>query len=138
MRKLLSLVALCCAMALAFGGFAPRASAAQLPTGLLALKTDRVGAVQDVRYRCWWRDGCGNSFLVSIDGSDPIEMSTGNYKRWHWVPVGPLFKLSAGVHTLKIANSEDGAKLDAVFLTSNIGRVPVGRIEQLTPQALVR
>ena len=62
MRKLLSLVALCCAMALAFGGFAPRASAAQLPTGLLALKTDRVGAVQDVRYRCWWRDGyrrCG-------------------------------------------------------------------------------
>ncbi len=75
---------------------------------------------------------------IIIDGSDPIEMSTGNYKRWHWVPVGPLFKLSAGVHTLKIANSEDGAKLDAVFLTSNIGRVPVGRIEQLTPQALVR
>jgi hypothetical protein len=62
MRKLLSLVALCCAMALAVGGFAPRASAAQLPAGLLALKTDKIGSVQEVRYRCWWRHGyrhCG-------------------------------------------------------------------------------
>ena len=45
MRKLLSLAALCCAVALAVGGFAPRASAAQLPAGVLALTTDKIGSV---------------------------------------------------------------------------------------------
>jgi len=65
MRKLLSLIALCGAMALVAVGYAPRASAMQLPSGHLALKTDRVGAVQDIRYRCWWRNGyrrCGYGY----------------------------------------------------------------------------
>ncbi|HVJ78596.1 MAG TPA: hypothetical protein VM620_12250 [Hyphomicrobium sp.] len=65
MRRLLSRVALWCAMALAFGAFAPRADAAQLSTGVLALKNGQTDAmvVQKARYRCWWRHGyrhCGN------------------------------------------------------------------------------
>lgn len=62
MRKLFSLMAICCAMAAAFGVFAPRASAAQLPNGVLALKVDQAAVVQKARYRCWWRHGyrhCG-------------------------------------------------------------------------------
>lgn len=85
MRKLLSLVALCCAMALAFGGFAPRASAAQLPTGLLALKTDRVGAVQDVRYRCWWRDGYRRCGYVGHRGwRQHHRWNRGSWRHRHW------------------------------------------------------
>ena len=64
MKKLLSFLALSCAMVLAFGAFAPRASAAALPTGVVTLKADQTGVVQEARYRCWWRNGyrhCGYS-----------------------------------------------------------------------------
>lgn len=62
MKKLLSFFALSCAMVLAFGAFAPRASAAALPTGVVTLKAEQTGVVQEARYRCWWRNGyrhCG-------------------------------------------------------------------------------
>jgi hypothetical protein len=71
MKKLYSLIAVCCAMAAAFGVFAPRASAAQLPSGVLALKVDQAAVVQKARYRCWWRNGyrhCGY----------------GHHRRWWW------------------------------------------------------
>ena len=62
MRKLLSLIALSCAMAIAFGAYAPRASAAVLTTGVAALSGEQTSSVQKAYYRCWWRDGyrqCG-------------------------------------------------------------------------------
>ncbi len=62
MRKLLSFIALSCAMALAFGAYAPGARAAALTNGVLALKADQPGLVEKTRYRCWWRHGyrhCG-------------------------------------------------------------------------------
>lgn len=63
MRKLLSLIALSFAMAIAFGVNAPRANAAVLTTNILTLKADQPAAgVQQARYRCWWRHGyrhCG-------------------------------------------------------------------------------
>jgi hypothetical protein len=62
MRKLLSLVALSCVMAVAFGAFAPRANATLLPSGVVTLKVEQADAVQKAYYGCWWRDGyrhCG-------------------------------------------------------------------------------
>jgi hypothetical protein len=65
MRKLLSIIALCCAMALAFGAYAPSARAGALTSGVLALKGDQANLVEKARYRCWWRHGyrrCGYSY----------------------------------------------------------------------------
>ncbi|MBY0561382.1 hypothetical protein [Hyphomicrobium sp.] len=62
MRKLLSLIALSCAMAIAFGANAPQARAAILTTNISALKAEQSATVQQARYRCWWRNGyrhCG-------------------------------------------------------------------------------
>jgi hypothetical protein len=62
MRKLLSLIALSCAIAMAFGAYAPGARAAALTTGVLALKVEQPATVQKAYYRCWWRNGyrhCG-------------------------------------------------------------------------------
>jgi hypothetical protein len=65
MRKLLSIIALSCAMALAFGAYAPGARAAALTNGVLALRVDQPSLVEKARYRCWWRHGyrhCGYSY----------------------------------------------------------------------------
>lgn len=62
MRKLLSIIALSCAMALAFGAYAPGARAGVLTNGVLALKGDQTNLIEQARYRCWWRHGyrhCG-------------------------------------------------------------------------------
>ncbi len=50
MRKLLSLIALSCAIAMAFGAYAPGARAAALTTGVLALKVEQPAAVQKAYY----------------------------------------------------------------------------------------
>jgi hypothetical protein len=62
MRKLLSIIALSCVMAMAFGAYAPGARAGALTSGVLALKVDQANLVEKARYRCWWRHGyrhCG-------------------------------------------------------------------------------
>jgi hypothetical protein len=62
MRKWLSLIALCCAMSIGFGLYAPGARAAQLTTNILALKRSPPGVVEKTMYRCWWHNGyrrCG-------------------------------------------------------------------------------
>ncbi|MFA5956003.1 hypothetical protein [Hyphomicrobium sp.] len=62
MRKLLSLIALSCAMAMAFGVYAPGARAGALTNSVLALKADQGNLIEKARYRCWWRNGyrrCG-------------------------------------------------------------------------------
>ncbi len=51
MKKLLSLIALTFAMALAVGGFAPQARAAAVPAGVATLKDGESGVVQ--KARCW-------------------------------------------------------------------------------------
>jgi hypothetical protein len=62
MRKLLSIIVLSCAMALAFGAYGPGARAGALTNGVLALKADQTNLVEQARYRCWWHNGyrhCG-------------------------------------------------------------------------------
>jgi hypothetical protein len=61
MKKWLSLIALCCAMAVGFA-YAPAARAEALTTGILALKSKQESVAEKARYRCWWHHGyrrCG-------------------------------------------------------------------------------
>lgn len=94
---------------------------------VISLNVGQEGTYQ-LWARCWWADGCGNSFLVSVDGGERTTVSGGNYKRWYWVR-GPRIRLSAGKHTLAVHNSEDGARMDQLFLTSDFGRIPVGKMK---------
>ena len=83
--------------------------------------------------RAWWDDECGNSLTLSIDdgrdfsfGQDPT------YKTWHWIRSTPRLKqlkLTAGKHTLKIKNREDGIKLDQVLFTKSKRYVPIGTVQ---------
>lgn len=102
---------------------------------VLTLNVAQAGTYQ-LYARCWWMDGCGNSFYLTFDGNDRMTLSDGDYKRWHWVR-GPRVHLTAGKHTLKIANAEDGARMDQIFLTSDFRRIPVGK-EKVTPGALIK
>jgi hypothetical protein len=80
--------------------------------------------------RVWWLDGCGNSVGVSIDGAKEFTLGQdATYKKWHWVPVKARLsqlQLSAGEHSLKISNREDGVAIDQILLTRNKRYVPVG------------
>jgi hypothetical protein len=72
MRKLLSLVALSCAVMVAAGVFATRANATPLPSGVMTLKVEQSDAVQKAYYggyrhhRHWrhygWRHGYGRHY----------------------------------------------------------------------------
>lgn len=78
--------------------------------------------------RTYWKDGCGNSVGVQIDEYSPAILGQdGTYNHWHWVEAkGAKFKLSAGKHTLKLLNREDGIMVDQVFLTQDDEYVPEG------------
>lgn len=106
---------------------------------IIKFKVAKEGSYQ-LWGRAWWMDGCGNSFHMIVDGGPKNTISDGSYKRWHWVR-GPKVHLTAGAHELKIANSEDGARLDQVFITPALSadkeRVPVGK-EKATPEAWVK
>ena len=121
-------------------GANPKAEEGKPPPKLTGECTLTFKVPQDGTYslwaRAWWLDGCGNSFAVSVDGGDRATISSGNYKRWHWVR-GPKLRLTAGTHTLVLHNTEDGARLDQIFLTSDPARIPVGK-EKATPAALVK
>jgi hypothetical protein len=68
-----------------------------------------------------------DSFWVKMDNGSPIKWNgipLGS--AWHWVQVkadgasaASQFSLGTGLHTLKIAYREDGAKLDELIITSN-------------------
>lgn len=92
-------------------------------------------------YRLWvranWYDSCGDSFFVVVDdGPQSWVGEDGTYQKWHWVK-GKTYQLSAGVHTIRFQNREDGAKLDQFLLTNDLRYVPT-RIEAETPGYIVR
>ena len=77
-------------------------------------------------YRVRWRDGCGNSFAVGIDGARPVLVGNdGTYQSWHWVK-GPTANVAAGPHALVLQPREDGIWLDQILVTSQTGLRPVG------------
>jgi hypothetical protein len=96
--------------------------------------TYKINISQNGTYTIWlranWYDSCGNSFFVIIDNKPAVYIESSTYLVWHWVK-GPSLSLSAGSHTIKIQNREDGAKLDQFLLINNSRYVPT-RIERAT------
>ncbi|MFP4248619.1 MAG: hypothetical protein ACLFU7_03105 [Armatimonadota bacterium] len=86
--------------------------------------------------RTWWYDSCGNSFFVIVDDKPSVYIEGPTYQTWHWVK-GPKLTLSAGEHTIRIQNREDGARLDQFMLINNTQYVPT-RIESRTSQYIVK
>lgn len=96
-------------------------------------------------YQFWarakWYDACGNSFFVLLDSTrvNPKTpyVTDQTFRKWHWV-AGPTMRLSAGVHTIRIQNREDGAQLDQWLLTTRPKKhwVPV-RPQTETKDAIV-
>jgi hypothetical protein len=73
--------------------------------------------------RCWFVDNKGKSFYVLVD-SDQVTSKTptvtgATMKSWRWV-AGPVVKLDAGSHTIRIQYKEDGAKMDEWVLTTTL------------------
>lgn len=100
------------------------------------IKIPRTG-----RYQLWarthWHDDCGNSFFVVVDGTLKSWIGEdGTVQKWHWVK-GKAYQLSAGIHTFKFQNREDGAKLDQFLLTTDRRYVPT-RPETETSQYVIR
>lgn len=86
--------------------------------------------------RTWWYDSCGNSFFVIVDNKPAVAIEDPTYQTWHWVK-GPKLQLSAGQHTIRIQNREDGARMDQFMLINNTQYVPT-RIESRTAQYIVK
>jgi len=106
------------------------------PKGTLALTFSvPKDGVYYIHPRTWWKDGCGNSLGMSVDGAPPMLVSDGTYETWHWIKLNPddfksdaprPFKLTKGEHTLTFSNREDDVKLDQVYVTSDPDDRPAG------------
>lgn len=87
--------------------------------------------------RVQWYDRYGNSFFLKIDSHPAMVFGNGvPYQRWHWAR-GVRLNLRAGVHTFRIQNREDGAKLDQFLLTTDTRYVPT-RAEKETSEYVIR
>lgn len=86
--------------------------------------------------RTWWYDACGNSFFVIVDNNPSVYVEDPTYQTWHWVK-GPRLTLSAGTHTIRVQNREDGARMDQFMLINNTQYVPT-RVESRTSQYIVK
>ncbi len=75
--------------------------------------------------RRWWQDGCGNSFFLSVDGGSPQTIQDATYQVWKWTKATQAYSLSAGVHTFKLQNREDGARCDQILITNDARFSPV-------------
>ena len=90
------------------------------------------------KYRLWarvyWLDGCGNSFGVVMNNGPMITLGDdGTHKSWQWVNIkgkDGQFRLTKGEHTLEFRNTEDGASLDQILLTTDLD-------EQAQPQGIL-
>ena len=77
--------------------------------------------------RCYWANGCGNSILASVNGSDgKILGEDGTYDSWHWVGGRARVKLKAGKNTLVLKNRETGVRVDQFFLSQDSDYTPQG------------
>ncbi len=90
-------------------------------------------------YLIWGRvisnNGEDDSFFVSVDNSASLLWDTerGGTETWVWDRISnrggadpALFTLNAGTHTLRIAQREDGTKLDKLLITDDLGFIPTG------------
>jgi len=67
-----------------------------------------------------WGHSCADSFKVGIDDGKWEDFRTdSNYGIWEWAsPRTRRFHLEKGTHTLRVANREDGFRVDRFLLTT--------------------
>ena len=84
--------------------------------------------------RVWWIDACGNSFGLAVDSGPQATIGEdGTYNCWQWLCLkgdDGVFRLTKGRHTIEFRNTEDGARLDQIYLTTNLD-------EQAPPQGIL-
>lgn len=61
--------------------------------------------------RVWWRDGCGNSIAFETGDATAV-LASDTYGRWHLLTSPRVLDLKEGVQTFRLANLEDGVKVD--------------------------
>lgn len=66
----------------------------------------------------WWCCSCGDSFRYALDDGPLLDfISDSNYQVWEWAHTrNGRVRLTKGVHTLVIANREDGFRVDRFLL----------------------
>jgi hypothetical protein len=68
---------------------------------------------------CSWLDDKGNSLFLQVDnGAEVAFGNDGDMSRWHQVRAPEPLKLSAGKHTIRLINREDGARVRRMLLTN--------------------
>jgi len=87
--------------------------------------------------RTWWYDACGNSFFLIVDDK-PAQVvgGDGTFKTWKWRKAPQAYALTAGTHTLKVQNREDGARADQILITNDTRTIPTRAMAE-TPQYIV-
>ena len=79
-------------------------------------------------YRIWGRSwalgSSSDSFYFQIDGSEPKMYATGSGAVWRWSRIGPMVKLDAGQHRIRLRPRESGTKLRGIVVTADTRWAP--------------
>ena len=68
---------------------------------------------------CFWLDDKGNSLYLQVDdGPEVVFGNDSDMGRWHRVSAPEPLRLTAGLHTLRLLNREDGARVRRMTLTN--------------------
>ncbi len=98
--------------------------------------------------RVFWKDGCGNSFFISVGNqvSDSIMGGDGTYNIMHWICLNdagdnesrpmPL-KLDKGVVTITVGAKESNTMIDQFVLTTDRKYIPANIVKP-TPNVLAK
>ncbi len=65
--------------------------------------------------RVWWDDACSNSLRIVISEEATV-LTDEVFGRWHVVEAARPHRLTAGTHTVRLENLEDGIRLDWLAL----------------------
>jgi hypothetical protein len=113
-------------------------------TGGEASYTVTISEASD--YILWGRtiapDGDNDSFFIEVDSSGDNTWNVEDGTTWQWDLVNDwdtvtyqyiadpvMFPLSAGTHTIKVKQREDGTKLDKILFTNDLSYIPTGEGE---------
>jgi hypothetical protein len=81
------------------------------------------------RFTVWLRgygpDGRSDSFYIQFDNGKTA-LATVTQGQWGWKRLSSTFKLSDGLHTLKLKHRENGASADKLLLTQDRQYTPAG------------
>ena len=118
--------------------YVPDGTGNEYTPGSTIMATYTINILEPEVYFLWGRIKApheqANSFFIQMDNKpDNLwEVYIGDSWRWyqanHRGTVDPIgFKLTKGIHTLRIKLREDGTKLDKLLLTNDAGFVPSGK-----------